>query len=188
MRNWFNKFCCSHRFQTAQIIGVVVVKNVNIATSTYCILNASELACRICTGQSSDLDKKVVKLQSHALIHAILKACVWFVACLKHGMVCFLIYSWFIHFRHSSLHFSLLRWLKLLSSILYQIFIFSPNDSPSKTIKKVFFISSKIYFRSWNIQIFVISSLPFHTFQIQKYKWKWNNLWCYELVCINLQM
>ena len=31
-------------------------------------------------------------------------------------------------------------------------------------------------FRSRDIQIFVIFSLSFHTFQIQKDKWKWNNL------------
>ena len=29
--------------------------------------------------------------------------------------------------------------LKLLSTIFYQIFIFSPNDSPSKTMKNVFY-------------------------------------------------
>ena len=54
----------------------------------------------------------------------------------------------------------------------YQIFIFSPNDSPSKTIKNVLLCS----FRSRDIQIFVIFSLPFYTFQIQMEKWKWNNL------------
>ena len=42
-------------------------------------------------------------------------------------------------------------------------------------------------FRSRNIQIFVIFPLSFHTFQIQKNKWKWNNL-CHELACINLQV
>ena len=34
----------------------------------------------------------------------------------------------------------------------------------------------KSSFRSRDIQIFVFFSLPFHTFQIQKGKWKWNNL------------
>ena len=29
--------------------------------------------------------------------------------------------------------------LKLVSAIFYQIFIFSPNDSPSKTMKNVFY-------------------------------------------------
>ena len=77
----------------------------------------------------------------------------------------------------------------------YQISIFfSPNDSPSRTMKNVFhfiwmffisFISSSC---SWDIQIFVIFPLPFCTFQIQKEKWKWNNLWCHELACINLQV
>ena len=62
--------------------------------------------------------------------------------------------------------------LKLVSAFFYQIFIFSANDSPSKTVKN---------------QFFVIFPLPFHTFQIQKNKWKWNNLRCHELACINLQ-
>ena len=58
--------------------------------------------------------------------------------------------------------------LKLVSAIFYQIFILSPNVSPLKTMKKLF--------HSRDIQIFGIFSLPFHTFQIQKDKWKWNNL------------
>ena len=40
---------------------------------------------------------------------------------------------------------------------------------------KVLFISSKSSFRSQDIEIFVIFSLPFQTFQILKDKWKWNN-------------
>ena len=40
---------------------------------------------------------------------------------------------------------------------------------------KMFFISSKKLFRSQDIEIFIFS-LPIHTFQIQKNKWKWNNL------------
>ena len=73
--------------------------------------------------------------------------------------------------------------------IFYQIFIFSPNDRPS-TMKlwKMFFISSKKLFSFSSYSNFCIFSLPFHTFQNQKYKWKWNNLWCHNLACINLQM
>ena len=66
--------------------------------------------------------------------------------------------------------------LKLVSAIFYEIFIFSPNDSPSKTMKNVFFFNLKSFFRSQDIQVFVIFSPPFHTFQIQKDKWKYNNL------------
>ena len=77
--------------------------------------------------------------------------------------------------------------LKLLSSIFYQIFIFSPNDSPLKT-EKCFLFHLKSSFRSRDIQVFVVFSLSFHTFQIQKVKWKWNNLGCHEMTCINLQM
>ena len=57
--------------------------------------------------------------------------------------------------------------LKLVSAIFYQIFIFSPTDSPLKTMKNVFYFIQH--------------------FQIQKDKWKWNNL-CHRLSCINLQM
>ena len=78
--------------------------------------------------------------------------------------------------------------LKLVSAIFYQIFIFSQNDSLLKTVKNKVFFHLKSSFRSWDIQIFVIFSLSIHTFQIQKDKWKWNNLWCHELTCINLQM
>ena len=52
---------------------------------------------------------------------------------------------------------------------------------------KVFFISSKKLFSFLRYSSFSICSLPFHTFQIQKDKCKWNNLWCHELTCINLQ-
>ena len=67
-------------------------------------------------------------------------------------------------------------------------FYFSQNDSPLKTMKNVFLFHLKSSFRSRDIQIFVIFSLPFQTFQIQKGRGRWNNLWCHELICINLQM
>ena len=66
--------------------------------------------------------------------------------------------------------------LKLVSAIFYQIFIFSPNGNPSKIMKNVFLFHPKSSFRSQDIQVFVVFSLPFYTFQIQKDKWKWNNL------------
>ena len=56
------------------------------------------------------------------------------------------------------------------------MFIFSPNDSPLKTTKNVFLFHLKSSFHSQNIQFFVIFSLPLRTSQIQKDKWKWNNL------------
>ena len=63
--------------------------------------------------------------------------------------------------------------LKFVSAIFYQIFIFSPNDSPSKTVKNVFYLFHlKSSFRSRDIELFVIFSLPFHTFQIQRDKRK----------------
>ena len=75
-------------------------------------------------------------------------------------------------------------YLKLVSAICYQM-IFLPNDNPSKNMKNIL-IHLKSSFRSWDIQIFVIFSILFHTSQFQK--GKWNNLWCHELACINLQM
>ena len=61
--------------------------------------------------------------------------------------------------------------LKLVSAIFYQIFVFPQNDSPSKTMK-CFLFHQKSSFRSQDIHTFVIFSLPFHTFQIKKVKWK----------------
>ena len=44
---------------------------------------------------------------------------------------------------------------KLVSAIFYHIFIFTLNDSPSKTIKNVFLFHQKSSFHSQDIQIFV---------------------------------
>ena len=78
-------------------------------------------------------------------------------------------------------------YLKLVSTIFYQIFIFSPNDSPSKTIKNVFYFIKKAPFV---LEIFkFLYFFPFLCpFQTRKDKRKWNNLCCHELACINLQM
>ena len=43
-------------------------------------------------------------------------------------------------------------------------------------MKNVFLFDPKSSFHSQDIQVFVIFSLPFHTFQIQKGNWTWNNL------------
>ena len=78
--------------------------------------------------------------------------------------------------------------LKLVSAIFYCFFYFFTKWQPFKNYKKCFLFHLQGSFHSQDIQIFVIFSLPFHTFQIQKDKWNWNNLWCHELACINLQM
>ena len=83
-----------------------------------------------------------------------------------------------ISLRKIFIHF---LYLKLVSALFYQIFIFYQ-------IIKCFLFHLKSSFRSQDIHIFVVFSLPFHTFQIQKNKWKWNDLWCHELACINLQV
>ena len=36
--------------------------------------------------------------------------------------------------------------VKLVSAIFYQILIFSPNDSPSKTVKNIFYFIEKALF------------------------------------------
>ena len=74
-----------------------------------------------------------------------------------------------------------------MPTIFYQIIFFSTNDNPLKT-EECFLFHLKSSIRSRDIQIFVIFYLPFQAFQIQKDKWKWDNLWCHELTCINLQM
>ena len=48
---------------------------------------------------------------------------------------------------------------------------------------QMLFISSKKLFSSWNYSNFFF----FFTFQIQKEKWKRNNLWYHELVCTKYQ-
>ena len=66
------------------------------------------------------------------------------------------------------------------------IFYFFTKWYPFKNYEKCFLLHLKSSLRSR--EIFVFFSLPFHTFQIQKDKWKWNNLWCHELACTNFQM
>ena len=89
-------------------------------------------------------------------------------------------------FTGSSILSLLQSFLKLVSTIFYQIFIFSSNDRPSKTMKNDFFSSKNLFSFSRYLHFFIFSLL-FHIFQIQKGKWKWNNL-CYKLACINLQI
>ena len=57
-----------------------------------------------------------------------------------------------------------------------KLLFFLPNDSPSKTEKKNKLFHLKNFSCSQDIQIFVLFSLPFHIFQIQKDKWTWIGL------------
>ena len=78
----------------------------------------------------------------------------------------------------------------LKASVCYffsNFYFFYQMIGPQK-YEKCFLFYRKSSFRSRDIQIFVIFSLLFYTFQIQKGKWKWNNLWCHKLSCINLQI
>ena len=93
-------------------------------------------------------------------------------------------------------HFYLLFPLKAFKTILFKAclcyflsnFYFFTKWQPFKNYEKCFLFNLKSSFCSRDIQIFVFFSLPLHTVQVQKDKWKWNNLWRHELTCINLQM
>ena len=65
-------------------------------------------------------------------------------------------------------------YLKLVSANFYQIFIYSSNDSLSKT-EKCFLFHLKSSSHSRDIQIFAFFALRFNTLEIQNNKWKWNN-------------
>ena len=76
------------------------------------------------------------------------------------------------------LSLELLLMSNLVLSLCPQFFIkflFFHQTIVLKKLKNVLF-HRKSFFRSRDIQIFVIFSFPFQTFQIQKHKWRWNNL------------
>ena len=77
--------------------------------------------------------------------------------------------------------------LKLASAIFIKFLFFHQTITLQK-LWKAFFISSKKLFSFSRYSKFYIFSLLFHTFQIEKEKWKWNNLWCHELASINFLM
>ena len=53
------------------------------------------------------------------------------------------------------------QYLKLVSAIFYQIFIFLPNDSPSKSMKNVFILSKKLFsFSRYSIFFDFFPSFP----------------------------
>ena len=66
---------------------------------------------------------------------------------------------------------ALVHVIKAYVPFFYQVFIFSPNESPLKTTQNVYIFDLESSFCSQDIQIFLIFSLPFHNFQIQKDKW-----------------
>ena len=82
---------------------------------------------------------------------------------------------------------SVMKVLKLVSAFFIKFLFFHQMITIQK-LWKMFFTSSKKLFSFSRYSHFRIFSLPFHTFQTQTDKWNWNNLWCLELVCINLLM
>ena len=75
--------------------------------------------------------------------------------------------------------------LKLVSAIFLSNFYFFHQMIALQKLWKMFISSKKVFLFS-RYSIFVIFSLSYQNFQIQKDKWKWDNLWCHELACINL--
>ena len=55
-----------------------------------------------------------------------------------------------------------------MSVTFFQIFIFSPNDSPSKIMKSVFYFIEKDLFVSQDIQTFVIFPFLFKTSRLKR--------------------
>ena len=80
-------------------------------------------------------------------------------------------------------------WTPLIvkACVNYFISIFFHQIIALQKLWKLFFISSRMLF-SFSRYSNVCNFFPFQTFQIQKGKWNWNNLWCHEMACINLQM
>ena len=66
-------------------------------------------------------------------------------------------------------------------------FHFSPNDSPSKTMKDVFYFTQKAFFCSWVIQIFVFPSSPFFLLVSHCFRtWSKINIKGYDVInCLN---
>ena len=73
-------------------------------------------------------------------------------------------------------------------SLCSLFFYFFTKCYSFKNYEKCLLFYLKSSFRSWDIQIIVIFSVPFQTFQIQKDKWERNNSSCHKLGCINLEM
>ena len=64
--------------------------------------------------------------------------------------------------------------LKSVSAIFIILSFFLLNDRPS-IYDKCFLFHLKSSFHFQDTPFFVIFSLPFHNFKIQKGKWKWND-------------
>ena len=101
--------------------------------------------------------------------------------------------TWFGELENSTAHvrfhqiYILIGSLKLVSAFFIK-FLFFHQMIGLQNLWKMFFIWSKNLFSFLRYPNFCNFSLPFHTFEIQKGKWKWNNSWCHKLAWINLQM
>ena len=72
-----------------------------------------------------------------------------------------------ITLQHGCSPVNLLHIFSFVFAIFYHFFIFSPNET-FKNYEKCFLFHLKSSFHPRHIQIFVIFSLPFRTFEIQK--------------------
>ena len=77
--------------------------------------------------------------------------------------------------------------LKLMSTIFLIKFLFFHQMIALKKLWKMFFISSKKLFLFLRLSNFCNFFPSFPNFPNSN-NWMWNNLWCHELACINLQM
>ena len=75
---------------------------------------------------------------------------------------------------------------KALCLLFFITFLFFHQMIALQKLWKMFFISSKNSM-FWNLTFWDFS-LSFQTFQIQKERWNWNNLWCHDSACRNLQI
>ena len=79
-------------------------------------------------------------------------------------------------FDTQGLKFVTMNELNELCPLFLSFFSFFPlNDSPSN-YEKCFLCHLKSSFRCQDTPFFVVFLLPCHNFQIQKGKWKWNDL------------
>ena len=72
----------------------------------------------------------------------------------------------------------------ILKTCVRYILFFHQMKTLQKLWKMLFISSKKLFVFSRHSNFFNFF-IHFYTFQIQKDKWKWNDLWCHELAWIN---
>ena len=99
-----------------------------------------------------------------------------------------------INFRTFTMRYNVILVLKIWSfiwklvSAIFISFLFFHQMITLQKLWSVFYFIKKALFVLQIFKVLYFFPLLFHTFQIEKDKWKWNNMWCHEVTCINLQM